>query len=57
MGVRRAIRIATEAVNVRSFAVLMARMMPPGRRRLEMVRLAHGLESGPELAALGRRAE
>jgi hypothetical protein len=45
MDARRAVRITNEVVNVRSFVVLVARVMPPGRRRLEMVKLAHELDS------------
>jgi hypothetical protein len=45
MDARRTIRITNEVVNVKPFVVLVARVMPPGRRRLEMVKLAHELDS------------
>jgi hypothetical protein len=48
--------MTTEVVNVKPFIVLLARLMPPGRRRLEMVRLAHGLDLDPEFADSNRRA-
>jgi hypothetical protein len=32
-------------VNVKPLVVLVTRVMPPGRRRLEMVKLAHELDS------------
>jgi hypothetical protein len=44
MDARRAILITNELVNVKPFVVLVARVMPPGRRRLEMVKLAHELD-------------
>ena len=49
MDARRAILITNEMVNVKPFVVLVARVMPPGRRRLEMVKLAHELASVHEL--------
>jgi hypothetical protein len=45
MDARRTIRITNEVVNVKPLVVLVARVMPPGRRRLEMVKLAHELDS------------
>jgi hypothetical protein len=44
VGARRAIRITNEVLNIKPFVVLVARVMPPGRRRLEMVKLAHELD-------------
>jgi hypothetical protein len=44
MDARSAIRITNEVVNVKPFVVLVARAMPPGRRRLEMVKLALELD-------------
>ena len=49
MDARRAIRITNEVVNIKPFVVLVARVMPPGRRRLEMVKLAHELTTGLDL--------
>jgi hypothetical protein len=44
MDARRAIQITNEVVNVKPFVVLVARTLPPGRRRLEMVKLALELD-------------
>jgi hypothetical protein len=44
MDAREVIRITNGVVNVKPFVVLVARTMPPGRRRLEMVKLALELD-------------
>jgi hypothetical protein len=56
MDARRAIRITNEVVNMKPFVVLMARVMSPGRPRLEMVKLAHELDFGPDAFDSSRRA-
>jgi hypothetical protein len=43
---RWAIRMTNELINMRPFVVLAVRVMPPGRRRLQMVKLAHELDGG-----------
>ena len=48
MDARRAIRVTSVVVNWKPLVVLVARVMPPGRRRLEMVKLAHELDPGLE---------
>src|ERR1700694_4391590 len=49
----RAIRITHEVVNVKPLVVLVARVMTPGRRRLEMVKLAHELDRRGSAAGIG----
>jgi hypothetical protein len=56
MDARRAILITNEVLNVKPFVVLVARVMPPGRRRLEMVKLAHQLDYGLEAFESNRPA-
>jgi hypothetical protein len=46
MDARWAIRVTNELVNMKPLVVLAVRVMPPGRRRLEMVKLAHELDEG-----------
>jgi len=41
MDARRALMTTNDVVSLRPFVVLAIRMMAPGRRRLEMVKLAH----------------
>jgi hypothetical protein len=43
MDARRALLITNDMVSVRPFVVLAIRVMGPGRRRLEMVKLAHDM--------------
>jgi hypothetical protein len=40
---RRALMTTNDMVSLRPFVILAIRMMGPGRRRLEMVKLAHDL--------------
>jgi hypothetical protein len=56
MDARRAIRITNEVVNVKPFVVLAARVMRPGRLRLEMVKLAHELDRSLYASDSNRRA-
>lgn len=56
MDARRAIRITNEVVNMKPFVVMVARVMPPGRRRLEMVKLAHELDYSLSASDSNRRA-
>jgi hypothetical protein len=46
---RRAVRVTNEVVNLKPVVVLVARVMPPGRRRLEMVKLAHELDHSQDV--------
>ena len=43
MDARRALLITNDMVSMRPFVVLAIRVMGPGRRRLEMVKLAHDM--------------
>jgi len=56
MDARRAVRVTNGVVNLKPFVVLVARVMPPGRRRLEMVKLAHELDQGIGADSTGRTA-
>jgi hypothetical protein len=56
MDARRAIRITNEVVNVKPFVGLAVRVMGPGRRRLEMVKLLHQLDGGPNSPDTNGRA-
>jgi hypothetical protein len=56
MDARWAIRVTNEVVNLKPFVVLVARVMPPGRRRLELVKLAHELDQGLDAFDSTRRA-
>jgi hypothetical protein len=53
---RWAIRMTNELVNMKPLIVLAVRIMPPGRRRLEMVKLAHELDEGRYTSGSTRRA-
>jgi hypothetical protein len=56
MDARRAIRITNEVVNMKPFVGLAVRVMGPGRRRLEMVKLLHELDGGLETPDSTHRA-
>jgi hypothetical protein len=43
MDARRALLITNDKLNMRPFVVLAIKVMGPGRRRLEMVKLAHDM--------------
>jgi hypothetical protein len=48
--------MTNEVVNMKPFVGLAVRVMGPGRRRLEMVKLLHELDDGPETPDTHRRA-
>jgi hypothetical protein len=56
MDARTAVRVTSGVVNLKPVVVLVARVMPPGRRRLEMVKLAHELDQGVAAGSSGRMA-
>jgi hypothetical protein len=43
MDARRALLITNDMVSIRPFVVLAIKVMGPGRRRVEMVKLAHDM--------------
>jgi hypothetical protein len=45
MDARRALLITNDVVSMRPFVVLAIKVLGPGRRRLEMVKLAHDMDS------------
>jgi hypothetical protein len=48
--------MTNEVVRMKPFVILAVRVMPPGRRRLEMVKLAHELDYGQDAFDSDRRA-
>jgi hypothetical protein len=56
MDARRALWVTNGVVNVKPLVVLAARMMRPGRTRLEMVKLAHELDDRLYTPESDRRA-
>jgi hypothetical protein len=51
MDARRALMTTNDMVSLRPFVVLAIRMMGPGRRRVEMVKLAHDMNDARSYAA------
>ena len=45
MDARRALLITNDVVSMRPFVVLAIKVLGPGRRRLEMVKLAHDMDN------------